>query len=943
MENKEHRAKLKQDYRVICLYSQERQTGFVQRDLPCTMLSYYDEISVTQVEPTKTEKGGNFAQLNLRRAHEIAHQIIRKEQKSYFATQAPNKDTCIRFPQVLIAFTDYLPSNEESKQPNEQAKYYTEEELYSFWNNTKDPLFFVSMIHLGEQSPQISCESKTIKNIRGESTEKNQSVFAKVLRLLLDRDSFPTTQFLVYFSFDHSDLILLGRQQSFHDYAQKIFELDYTSQGLITDSITLWSFQYLSEPKDPQQANLALDRIIEQSEERFTAHFRFGVRNYRQAKDFVLRAQANDPNNINTYCSLGRNDMSLLNHNANLKWIGEILRALSQSDWCNTYDLCLLLPDLIEQDFAGHTATPFSADDITIRALGKRLEDFEQAYREGCAYINVQPDEIWLRWLSEAVLQASSFLRNKMSVNIGICLTPQIRDLLKYGKCLFSAKENLQIEHIEQIRFCFEQFFSNVLILIDSMNHSNRQFVQSPAFHVAAFEMPPKIMAYYTAVTSKLSDILAQEHEQALFYGYTISPKFANALYVTSLAVQKVVPDAEYISIAVDENSLYDLRLTTQTLAHELSHFVGGKNRCRKSRATKLCLYVLCRILQNIANQMCNMVLQNEEIVKFSTTKKFAEKLYDDLKTRYSKFAEMVYLRDTFHYLKWIPVLFCQDYVLRKSLYNNLIDAIKESDLSNAFINCFATQVYQEMGLPKPKKELTWFWVNDPLVCAELRELFFKKLQYLKYFEAVEREKWEIDPLLWTKFPEFFPQELQYQEHAEIPDFEDRRVKPLHPYWQACYLFRETFADLQMILLFHMDMEEYLDIVLPSEMESMSRDLIMRVLAVTSVLAAREDTSMYHWSSDTLRQRLSLSQNYNFVTEDIDTMMWPFLTEYLEECATNIAKSFDEDPEIRKTIESIKRCFIDNSVRSSQESILELICSYQSEMLQNCREYYEVT
>lgn len=86
---------------------------------------------------------------------------------------------------------------------------------------------------------------------------------------------------------------------------------------------------------------------------------------------------------------------------------------------------------------------------------------------------------------------------------------PQFLDLLEYGQRLFGKKgRTLSQQELETIHKNFAVFFSNTAILVDSLNQTNRQFVQVPAFHLPSFEVPSQIMAYYTAMAYR---ILKQE------------------------------------------------------------------------------------------------------------------------------------------------------------------------------------------------------------------------------------------------------------------------------------------------------------------------------------------------------------------------------------------------------------------------------------------------
>lgn len=91
--------------------------------------------------------------------------------------------------------------------------------------------------------------------------------------------------------------------------------------------------------------------------------------------------------------------------------------------------------------------------------------------------------------------------------------------------------------------------FQDVSILMDSMNRSSRQFIQTPPFRTTAFSMPPKLMAYYTAVAHQILDALQDDTNN--FYGFMIAPSFVKELEVISLAEQRLTEGNQLLSISI--------------------------------------------------------------------------------------------------------------------------------------------------------------------------------------------------------------------------------------------------------------------------------------------------------------------------------------------------------------------------------------------------------
>lgn len=896
------------DYRVVFLYSQERQTGVQESDLAGKMASYYDEVSVLPIPSN-----------SLSSAYEEACKLTQE------TLEKVSNVRNAKFPQTMIVFTDI------QKELNEAEIFYTSKQLESFWNKNDYKIFSMTMIHLG----------------------KNQNlkvVFQKA------KETFSLENFLVYLSFDYSDLIIFGKTDSFQICEENMFEFDYSENDTVTDSITLWSFGPAANQKESHPQT-------------FTAHFRFGTSSYAYAKEFIERKK-NENCEVTDYCLLGRNDIAVVNSKATIFWLYKMREELHDKKWCTTYDVCVLLPTLDELKIEGHTSSPLDERDfckvcdaktvctkresyqesiscecnkldknldqesdsiylISRKAILSRLDEFKVAYLDGCSRMKVEPDFVWLRWLHETTLLASSFLSNKMSRSIGLFLMPQIRDILIYGKSIFSS-EKLRISHKGEIetRF-FKNVFSNILVLIDSMNHSNRQFVQIPSFHMASFEMQPKIMAYYTAVTQGLIDMLKDDND-APFYGYTISPGFTNSLKVQSLALQRVCPRDEFISIEVDEKSLYDIRLTTETLAHELSHYVGGKCRNRSKRTE--CILSACfhMIIQDVLEQVCGIIAPTHRAIFdpvsiFESSKELAA-VYINANINSS---EVQYLKSLF----FDHIVNLKRYIRSSRFFNTLFfNQIKDSlsqtyfisskDCQKDFLDILNEYLLENIGIELPSGTTSATWDNDPIAC------------------------YECDRIINDVLHSYGKTEREIENNAAN--------KNLDPLWHRCYLFKETFADLQMIQIFDMSWHEYYQVL--DLTKSYDTDAIQRALAVATTLHCHHEPK---WENITvlenpLPHELEITEQVNRLLDiqyplAYDDQFKPFggnaaiqhwLLRYLDVCYYSI----NEQKEKKKDrLEILTEC---HHILSSASSLLDIHCAilefnqtYQDKMLQSCKEY----
>lgn len=247
------------DARLISLYSRDTHSGIrpLTESGQYYTFNYYDAIEVEEVKCENTSV-----------LYAAYKQTIEKWE---------NHGTPYNAKQFLLAFIDVLENGEEG---------YSEKEIKEFWDNTEFPLFFVTMINISNHDDIENVLNK-IKNL------------------------FPPKQYLPYLTFDHCDIILFSRSNSFADYASQIFKLNYEGLPVIADSITLCTI--------PSKVNLDID-------EKFGIYLRIGVRDYAAAEKFNKKIREyyqkkSQRRAIKQYRLLGRNDIGFYNPIATLKWL----------------------------------------------------------------------------------------------------------------------------------------------------------------------------------------------------------------------------------------------------------------------------------------------------------------------------------------------------------------------------------------------------------------------------------------------------------------------------------------------------------------------------------------------------------------------------------------------------------------------------------------------
>ena len=142
------------------------------------------------------------------------------------------------------------------------------------------------------------------------------------------------------------------------------------------------------------------------------------------------------------------------------------------------------------------------------------------------------------------------------------------------------------------------------------------------------------------------------------------------------------------------------------------------------------------------------------------------------------------------------------------------------------------------------------------------------------------------------------------------------------------YFFSETFADLQMIMLFQMDWRKYCALMKRKEDVALTEDCPLRMLAVAKALVSERV-----WSAKDVKDagkefyatenaiRLEITVNYEELDKSgFNPILLYYLIEYLKHCVQAI-KPFFEMPGIREQVEKLRDL---HSVLSDETSILSL-------------------
>ena len=140
-------------------------------------------------------------------------------------------------------------------------------------------------------------------------------------------------------------------------------------------------------------------------------------------------------------------------------------------------------------------------------------------------------------------------------------------------------------------------YLSCLSILSHCTMHGEKRFVQAPALNMNLFDIPPKLLAFYSAIASRISDDLNDSlHANGIpeEYSFLIAPDFRKDIYI--MQIEKIDESEEddegvwdkvrrkMLVMYLNERQFYNPARTMQLMCHEIAHHVGGEMRQRKER-----------------------------------------------------------------------------------------------------------------------------------------------------------------------------------------------------------------------------------------------------------------------------------------------------------------------------------------------------------------------
>lgn len=683
---------------------------------------------------------------------------------------------------------------------------FEEQQIERFWSSDFD-IRFISMIH--------------VDNEIAEDNSQKLSRIIDTINLL-----FKGKEYLYYYSFDYSGIVLLANDMKITDYLSNLFYLNYkldSKINLIRDSFSLCGInrQLIEEySKLGNQEDNVQEILFDKDywKETYTVVTNIGISDYTKynslKNELELRSKGMTFNN---YGLLGRQDVSIVNSEADLKWlliVQWLLDKYTSSNDESFYSYETFIKVNISNIHQMITAQNYNVMDsklndtnntdeiyqIAEKALSNRYTTLKEKFdmyvkdQDGSATNKtkkVQYNGEYLAPLKAVKYSILSILRNGFAEDFVICMYQSFLEFLDY----LIEKVSDDEDDLEAFDNTFNEYFRSLNSLVNSAMHSERQFVQATAFNAIIYDIPSKVMALYVAIIEDMKQIVADEKDKR--YTFLLTPSFSNEISVNVISYGKEKPPHDRIlRVSINEQTLYSPNAVIRRMAHEVAHYVGDNLRCREKRKKQILVSVVHLLLYHLIpkclyNEMRGELI--EEISNYLIKDRFPLHENNYSKSLNNLAGEVLgyfYSRNEIkkfiqnHIIKSIHILNNGNDDEKKKFIDYFLQVIKNSngEESSIFRRILNERCFTEIEI----EILSNIIVSD--IYAEINILHIhNNLSYLPYV-------YEVLPSSISEMGEGFLEKISLSLYTS----------------KLVSVYSETFADMQMILLLNLTYKQYI-------------------------------------------------------------------------------------------------------------------------------------
>lgn len=501
-----------------------------------------------------------------------------------------------------------------------------------FWSGTDREELFISLIQL--------------QNIADLKPEKIEEAICGAFKS-------SGGQVALYFSLDYCDVVLFTKGISFSELHGCLWNLLFAGRRLVRDSVTIFCYQYDYLLKCLNTKKSCMGEKLKAGP---TISLAIDLNVLSLDKFNKLRSKLQ---NIDSRCEIfqitGHYDIRILLHNVTA-W--DRIRVIeSMDDYCRgSAKIGFVNYELVPiSEFQDQTelSIPATIAGKKTKSLNLELEKvIRKLYQEFLTYGIETSSEQKSQHMRVAELYRSLLIlhKSRLSEEFVLSILPAMKEFqqicFNFRNAFRQALNGMEPEKeshdiLERLYELHGNFFQALTMMVQCTMHSERQWIQAPAFNSTLFDIPPKLLAFYSAITYFATQELRDDANYT--FSFLIVPDFRNDIYVRSITQRS----SDYFDvssyydklllISFDEETFYEPSDVIKIICHEAAHHVGRAARCRDFRAEQIfnsvAMYILAasldifdcekEVIQKLVEALGRLLLAEYEKVAQSDFKYF--------------------------------------------------------------------------------------------------------------------------------------------------------------------------------------------------------------------------------------------------------------------------------------------------------------------------------
>lgn len=810
-----------------------------------------------------------------------------------------------------------VTSNENKTRIDKNFDSFSEQSVYLFRDNIKcefeenaecfweenEQILFCSMIHIKASEDNVAIKKKDLAQFIVENTGKKP---------------------IIYYTFDYSDFVIFYKDNYLSRYLNTIGKLVY-SLDIVDDSYTLYCMNtdFIKKLKQIylEEGKISVDNhrdLISNEMKDEKLYMSLNISTSMESCIAKIKNKVECSNN-SVYIMFGRHDISIVNNSGNILWLIDIVVFLEEIIKTNSFAI-LTYESFVKTDI------PLDLYEDTAQSCDKETEktnlakDYEMDFEKIIKYFNN------LQYLLQKSNYLSRFIYPLYNINKSICSIAKngfaeefvISVIESYVRFLIALKLKVdEMNFMNEIKI--ENEFSKMISefnyalnsQINGMMHSERQFIQSTSFNAIYYDVPPKLLAFYTTYTHKMIEIMRDENESN--YSCLIEPNFNQGISVNSIIIHKDPPTDRIISIKINESTFFDIKSVLKKLAHEISHYAGNKVRNRTTRCNKIYKGIILYLINDIfgfeiTNEL-NIVVKNifDSLVNnghLNDGSIYSEKIYGKVVDVYTALIENTNGNHCDSVSKIFKNNICK-YIFDEFKYIKKTNKTRSFEIYNMFSECCGK--YLDSNYLQPN--------------AQRVELIKENLN----FECI------ADDIYSKKFCSYLNAIRKKHKKRIINNFYSEICKPI------VTLYSETFADINSIVIQKITYEDYLQGFLYSEKINtlrLEKDVltIIRILSIKKVLFL---TGIWV-KEDFVDENLIRFDRYLDDTDKRFELYNGIIQDKISKNNYSNFLNFKISPQRNNVYETEELCFTGKTIENSMYGVLYLqLCDYLVDCLNN--------